>query len=182
MARRPKRAIVLAALALLLVAVAAIARAWWESNSSVNASSPPSTARPSAGAGPKPAGLAAAVEPVALDALKLSRPEPVGAARNPFRFRPKPPSSPEPPRPSSEQPGTPAAPPPPVRIALKFIGVVDAPNAGPLAILSDPRGVYQGHEGDIIDGRYRILKIGVESIDLAYLDGRGRQTIRLTGQ
>ena len=39
-----------------------------------------------------------------------------------------------------------------------------------------------GKEGDIIDGRYRILKIGTESIEMAYLDGRGRQTIRLTGQ
>ena len=39
-----------------------------------------------------------------------------------------------------------------------------------------------GKEGDIIDGRYRILKIGTESIEMAYVDGRGRQTIRLTGQ
>ena len=39
-----------------------------------------------------------------------------------------------------------------------------------------------GKEGDIIDGRYRILKIGTESIEMAYPDGRGRQTIRLTGQ
>jgi hypothetical protein len=53
---------------------------------------------------------------------------------------------------------------------------------GRLAILSDGRGVYYGHEGEIIEGRYRILRIGVESVDLAYLDGRGRQTIRLTGQ
>ena len=49
-------------------------------------------------------------------------------------------------------------------------------------MLSDGRNPpFQGEEGDIIEGRYRILKIGVESIELAYLDGRGRQTIRLTG-
>jgi hypothetical protein len=53
---------------------------------------------------------------------------------------------------------------------------------GRVAILSDAHGVYYGREGEIIEGRYRILKIGVESIDLAYLDGRGRQTIRQTGQ
>jgi hypothetical protein len=29
---------------------------------------------------------------------------------------------------------------------------------------------------------YQILKIGAESIELAYADGRGRQTIRMTGQ
>jgi len=49
-------------------------------------------------------------------------------------------------------------------------------------VLSDARGVYYGHEGEIVEGRYRILRIGVESIDLAYVDGRGRQTIRQTGQ
>jgi len=50
-------------------------------------------------------------------------------------------------------------------------------------VLSDGRGgiPMYGKEGDIIDGRYRILKIGVESIEMAYLDGRGRQTIRLSG-
>jgi hypothetical protein len=76
----------------------------------------------------------------------------------------------------------PAAPP---RIQLKFIGIANSeadPKVGKIAILSDARGVYHGREGEIVEGRYRILRIGVESIDLAYLDGRGRQTIRLTGQ
>ena len=49
-------------------------------------------------------------------------------------------------------------------------------------MLSDGRGApLYGNEGDIIEGRYRILRIGVESIEMAYLDGRGRQTIRLSG-
>ena len=39
-----------------------------------------------------------------------------------------------------------------------------------------------GVEGEIILGQYQILKIGNESIEMAYPDGRGRQTIRLTGQ
>jgi len=30
-------------------------------------------------------------------------------------------------------------------------------------------------------GQYRILRISAESIEMAYLDGRGRQTIRLSG-
>ena len=51
-----------------------------------------------------------------------------------------------------------------------------------IAILSDARGTYYGREGEVVEGRYRIVKIGVESIELAYLDGRGRQTIRQTGQ
>jgi hypothetical protein len=50
-------------------------------------------------------------------------------------------------------------------------------------VLSDGRGspIY-GKEGETVLGQYRVLKIGVESIDIAYADGRGRQTIRLTGQ
>jgi len=71
------------------------------------------------------------------------------------------------------------APPPP--ITLKFIGTIEAPGVGKLAALSDGKFVYRGREGDIIEGRYRIVKIGVESIVMEYLDGRGRQTIRLTG-
>ncbi len=35
-----------------------------------------------------------------------------------------------------------------------------------------------GEEGEIIWVSIRILKIGNESIEMAYLDGRGRQTIR----
>ena len=52
-----------------------------------------------------------------------------------------------------------------------------------IAVLSDGNGPPQhGKEGEIVLGRYRILKIGVESIEIAYADGRGRQTIRQTGQ
>jgi acyl-coenzyme A synthetase/AMP-(fatty) acid ligase len=52
---------------------------------------------------------------------------------------------------------------------------------GKLAALSDGKFVYHGREGDMIEGRYRIVKIGVESIVMEHADGRGRQTIRLTG-
>jgi hypothetical protein len=48
-------------------------------------------------------------------------------------------------------------------------------------VLSDGRNVFYGREGDIIEGRYRILRIGVESIEMTYVDGGGQQTIRLTG-
>jgi hypothetical protein len=80
----------------------------------------------------------------------------------------------------------PAAPPgavPPAPIPLKFIGIVEASaQAKRIAALVDTTGhAYHGAEGDIVAGQYRILKIGVESIEMAYLDGRGRQTIRLSG-
>ena len=119
-----------------------------------------------------------------LQALNAPRPEPVDSSRDPFRFKPKPPppAPPAPPGQMTTQPTQPVGPPPPAPIPLKFIGTAEAKQAGRVAILSDARGVYYGHEGEIIEGRYRILRIGVESVDLAYVDGRGRQTIRQTGQ
>jgi hypothetical protein len=65
---------------------------------------------------------------------------------------------------------------------LKFIGTLTRANGVQWAALSDGKNVSYGREGDIIDGRYRIVKIGTESIELTYVDGRGRQVVRLTGQ
>ena len=126
---------------------------------------------------------------VHLDALKGERPQPGTSERNLFRFKPKAPPPPPaaPVRPAQPAiPATPSGPPPPPPLApitLKFIGVVEAPERGAkIAILSDGKNApFYGKEGAIIEGRYRILKIGVESVELAYADGRGRQTIRLTG-
>jgi hypothetical protein len=143
--------------------------------------------RPATAAGARAGSAASVTAPdVHLEALDDQRPEPEGApGRNLFRFAPKAP----PPRPASSSPATtsaapngPPQPPPLPPIAMRFIGLVEAPqHAQKIAILSDGRGTYQGREGDIIEGRYRILRIGVESIDMAYLDGQGRQTIRLSG-
>jgi hypothetical protein len=128
-------------------------------------------------------------EVVKLDELRAPRPEPVDGERNPFRFgqrtAPRATSSePDPPPVPLQQMPEPLLPPPgPPPIALKFIGLVEAPTqGGKLAVLSDGRSVFHGYEGAIIDGRYRIVRIGVESIEMTYADGQGRQTIRLTGQ
>jgi hypothetical protein len=129
---------------------------------------------------------------VHLEALDAERVRPKSGERNLFRFKPKPPPPlPDPPRPLQPAlptvpvnpvPPPPPGPPPLPPITLKFIGLVDSPTRGrKIAALSDGRNTFQGVEGDIIEGRYRILKIGVESIEIAYVDGRGRQTIRLTG-
>jgi hypothetical protein len=76
----------------------------------------------------------------------------------------------------------PAGPPPPPPIAVKFFGLITV-RGERVATFSDARGnVFHGKEGDIIEGRYRVLRVGTDSVELAYLDGRGRQTLRLTGQ
>ena len=100
------------------------------------------------------------------------------------RRRPPPPAQVRPAAPAPPPAPTGPPPPPPLPpIPLKFIGVDRAPEQRQkIAILSDGRNPpFLGQEGAIIEGRYRILRIGVESIEMAYLDGRGRQTIRLTG-
>jgi hypothetical protein len=126
---------------------------------------------------------------VHLESLADARPQPGDTDRNLFRFGQRPLPPPPPATATDGQQGRPsaAAGPPPAPsiapIALKFIGIVEAPeSARRVAILSDARGVYHGREGDIIEGRYRILRIGTDSIEMAYVDGRGRQMIRLSGQ
>lgn len=129
------------------------------------------------------------MEVVRLNALNGARPDPEAGARDPFRFRPvAPPPAPPPPPGGGLGPGglpmppVPVGPPPPPPIAMKFIGLVEqAPSRLKLAVLSDGKNVFYGKEGDTIEGRYRIERIGAESIDMAYIDGRGRQTLRLSG-
>jgi hypothetical protein len=184
MARKRQREIALAVLAVALVAIII-----WRARSvapsadgtSVTASAPAASQQP---------GHKRDLAEVNLEALNAGRPEPADSDRNPFRFKPTPPPPPPPmPNPANKTATPPVnagpiEPPPPPPIPLKYIGLVnqDDPKVGRIAVLSDSRGVYHGREGDIIEGRYQILKIGVESIDLAYIDGRGRQTIRQTGQ
>jgi hypothetical protein len=144
---------------------------------------------------PKSAEALPAAESVRLASLSQSRDEPSSATRNPFKFRReaaastktpenapifKPIPGPDSPG-STDAAGVSAAVP---AIPLKFIGLVEKTDGAKWAVLSvgDGRSPLHGKEGDIIDGRSRILKIGNESIELAYLDGRGKQTIRLTGQ
>lgn len=122
---------------------------------------------------------------VHLEQLQQDRIKPGTAERNLFRFRPRvvaasAPTNRLPPPPAAPvRPAAPAAPTVPP-ITLKFIGVVEATEKSQtFAVLRDDRGVYHGREGDIIEGRYRILRIGAESIELSYVDGQGRQTIRL---
>jgi hypothetical protein len=124
---------------------------------------------------------------VHLEALNAERPKPTGSERNLFRFKQKAPPPAPPPqvtKPVDVAPPVPMGPPPPPPlppITLKFIGTM-VRNGQRMAALSDGAGnVDYAVEGGIIGGRFRVLKIGEQSIEMAYLDGRGRQTIRLTG-
>jgi hypothetical protein len=125
---------------------------------------------------------------VHLAELSAEHPTPDSADRNLFRFkeRPLPPPPPRPIAPVAPVPPARSGPPPaptvpPIR--LKFIGYIQTESGQKIALLSDGLGRPEHVvEGGTALGQYKIWRIGVESIDISYLDGRGRQTIRLNGQ
>jgi hypothetical protein len=125
-------------------------------------------------------------EPVKLAELE-SMPEGADVGRNPFSFgtRPAPPPPPAPPvtytPPPPPPPPVPQGPPP---IALKLTGMlVDPRNGRTMITLRDPSSgtLFQAFEGDVVDGRYRVVKIGVESAVVSYVDGSGTRTLPLGG-
>ena len=132
----------------------------------------------------------APVADVRLEALRRTRPDLEGVQRNLFRFQARPAS----PSPRSAPPAAPtepaplvagrSGPPPPPPIPVKFTGLVETPSpTGQVVFFSDGRGnMFSAREGDTIEGRYKVLKVSPDAAELSYLDGRGRQTIRLSGQ
>lgn len=191
MSGRTLRVIVLAALAMVLAVVV-----WMQLRpaGTVPAGSPPArrAGRTSASGGAANGETILDVPAVRLAALSTARRDPEPAVRDPFRERvravPVPAQvTPLRPLPGLTQPGSgrgdpavPAGPPPPPPIPLRLIGLIEVGEGGPkVAVLTDGRDVYYGKDGEIIDGRYRIVRIGTETVEMTYVDGRGRETLRL---
>ena len=175
----------LGVLALALVALVAY-QMWPETT--VAPAAPP-TARRTTGSG-RSGSARGELDPaelkVRLEALEAQRPDFGEGARNPFRFQPpptpppqtvKPLVTPPDPNPTPVQTG----PPPPPPIPLKFMGTVEKPGMM-LAALTDCKGFsYAAREGEVIDGRYKLVKIGLESVILEYPNGTGQTTVRKSG-
>ena len=185
MANDRRKQLVLAGLAVVLTVT--LYRAWTET-SAVPLPSSNEGGRVETGPSRRAPAAAAATPDVHLESLGTERTKPTDVGRNLFRFKPKP--APPPPlappaalvRPvAPANPSGPPLPAPPQPIALKFIGVVEETGRQQkIAVLVDGQhNVFYGYEGATIEGRFRILRIGAESIEMAYLDGRGRQTIRV---
>jgi hypothetical protein len=171
---------------------------WWQLTRD-DAGTP--VAQSATAAAPLPAGrsvtgtAAATVPAVALPLLKMDGAEPVDTGRDPFHFdnaRSVPAGGPgrpvgQPAAPLVQRPmqpvapAEPAGPPPPPPITLRYIGMAKQGGGKQLAVLRDEKGVYYGAEGDVIEGRYRLLRVSQDSVDVAYVDGRGRRTIPLSG-
>ena len=138
-----------------------------------------------------------ALDPAALDvnleALEGERPPLEETERNPFRFEQRrEPASPPQAGPGTPEPvpmpGVPAGPPqppPPPPITVRFIGQLDREDGSRVAVFVDctvGRRTSHAQEGGIVDGRYRLITIGLQSVVIEHLDGRGRTTLPQTGQ
>ena len=129
---------------------------------------------------------------VALGSLAQAQPEPSDSGRDPFRFEAAGAGGGRDARPaaggtSAAQPVAPAVPPPPQEppgpppILLKFIGIAKQGEGRMYAVLRDDRGIYYGAEGDVVEGRFRILRVSADAVEVSYTDGRGRTSIPLSG-
>ena len=185
-------------LTVLVLALAALAAVGWYQLGPAGSASP--AAAPSTASNPravtatapngKPAAAPGMPEPLELAALEPVPAEP-SAGRNPFRFGvpPPPPRPPAPPpAPYVPPPPTPPPGPPPVpRIPLKYNGmmILVMPETGEqrkFAVLSDGQGgQFKASEGEIVDGRYRLVKIGQDSVLIEWADGTGRMAIQVGG-
>jgi hypothetical protein len=186
--RRPRSAF----LALLAVALGALVvyMLWPAAVSAPGPSNPPREQRRQAAA--QTGNGAEGAFNVRLDVLKQAPAAPQEESqRNPFRFYVKPPPAPAPPKPVATVPPPPPPqpsdpgylPPPPPPIPLKFIGTVEVKGRKVAIFVStDQKGMPQyAAEGELVLGQYRVVKIGVESVTLEYLDGRGKQIIPMRG-
>jgi hypothetical protein len=112
--------------------------------------------------------------------------------RNPFKFGP-PPGKPEPPKgpepkielaPVAEvkpPPPPPPVTPPPPPIALKYYGFSSPPGAGgKTAFFLDGEDILVAKEGETVKRRYRVVRIGVNSVVMEDTDSKRQQTIPLT--
>lgn len=159
---------------------------WWQRPPAETAgtSSNPTTAERTTGAAPLPM----------PEAVRLTNLEDVpvmgDAERNPFGFGVRPTPPPPPMLRPAVAPTMPVIPPPapvpqgPPPIPLKLAGMT-VPVAGgrTLVTLKDPatNAVHLAFEGDVVDGRYRVVKVGERSVVLSYVDGTGLRTIPLGG-
>jgi hypothetical protein len=127
-----------------------------------------------------------------LDLLaKLQDVKVVAGERSLFDFGSAPPVKPEPkviPKPihtvplPPPPPAAPVAPPPP-RIALKFYGyTMPAPQGVKRAFFLDGEEILIGAEGDVLKKRYRVVKIGVNSVVMEDMQNKSEQTLQLEPQ
>lgn len=59
---------------------------------------------------------------------------------------------------------------------------MDDPYGAKRCYLLDPSGaVFEATEGQEVDGRYKVVRVGTNSVVVAYLDGTGQRTLMIGG-
>jgi hypothetical protein len=133
-----------------------------------------------AGANPSP--LAPTLDPrLKLSLLKASEDTVyAGTGRNIFRAEPEPVHIPKPVQSAVKTPPVNPGPPPPPPINLKFFGFASKPGEPKKVFLSEGEDVFIAGEGDIVNRRYKITRIGPTSIEVEDVLNNNRQAIPLT--
>ena len=146
---------------------------------------PPAAAPPTSAASSGSITATTLPTPIGLEKLNVVT-EDAAAGRNPFGYgqRPLPPPPPvvqAPPPPPPVPQGPPPVPQPP-DIPLKLIGLNTLRTGDPsVATLKDTQtnAVYFAVEGQIVDGRFKLAKVGQTSVIVSYLDGSGQKMLPL---
>jgi hypothetical protein len=82
--------------------------------------------------------------------------------------------------PESSGPPQPPPPPPPPAINLKYFGFANKPGEPKKAFLSQGEDVFIAVEGEIVDRRYKVIRIGPTSVEVEDVLYNNRQSIPLT--
>lgn len=173
---KPRERLLLALLALLLAA----GGLFWTRSRALS----PSASRPRPAAG----SAAEAVPRIDLVRLEQERPETTAGRRDIFDFGvpPTPPPTPPPPPTASAVTDVMAPTPPPAPrlppFNLKYIGSVENAKGVRVAVLlTDRNEVLTGQPGEVVANRYKIAKIGFESVDLEEVGSGHVRRIPLRG-
>jgi hypothetical protein len=83
-------------------------------------------------------------------------------------------------RSAKNTPAMPTQPPPPPPIELKFVGFSSHPGEPKKVFLSQGEDVFIASEGEIVDRRYKVLRISPSSVEIEDVLNNNRQEIPLT--
>jgi hypothetical protein len=124
-----------------------------------------------------------------IDLARLDRPRPASGIgrRDLFDFA-TPPPTPPPPMPSAPPvveappPVTAPTPPPLSPLNIKYIGAFEGKKGLKVAVLmTDRKEILTGQAGEVVANRYRIVRIGLESVDVQEVGSEQVRRIPLKG-
>ncbi|HWY67061.1 MAG TPA: hypothetical protein VNX88_00275 [Terriglobales bacterium] len=79
-----------------------------------------------------------------------------------------------------QPPPPPPGPPPPPPIPLKFYGFANKPGQAKAIFLANGDDIFIGHEGEIVNRRYKIIRIHPTQVEIEDVLNNNRQSIPLT--